>query len=196
MIIFDLDGTLADCEHRRHFVDPKKNDKFKRRLDATKKECIENSFIKEEYITIDTTRSQCLNQEYIPFKPDWDAFYEACDGDEPIWTTIRILESLHLNTVTMEEESREIQIWSGRSESVRGKTEHWLKYIVGKFTYSKLKMRPIGDFTPDYELKERWLDEALAEGKTVDMVFEDGMQCVQMYRRRGIQCFQVADGDF
>ena len=20
MIIFDLDGTLADCEHRRHFV--------------------------------------------------------------------------------------------------------------------------------------------------------------------------------
>ena len=25
MIIFDLDGTLADCEHRRHFVDPEKN---------------------------------------------------------------------------------------------------------------------------------------------------------------------------
>jgi len=25
MIIFDLDGTLADCEQRRHFVDPEKN---------------------------------------------------------------------------------------------------------------------------------------------------------------------------
>lgn len=25
MIIFDLDGTLADCEHRRYFVDPSKN---------------------------------------------------------------------------------------------------------------------------------------------------------------------------
>lgn len=23
MIIFDLDGTLSDCEHRRHFVDTK-----------------------------------------------------------------------------------------------------------------------------------------------------------------------------
>lgn len=24
MIIFDLDDCLADCEHRRHFVDPEK----------------------------------------------------------------------------------------------------------------------------------------------------------------------------
>ena len=30
MIIFDLDGTLADCEHRRHLVEPEKNENFAR----------------------------------------------------------------------------------------------------------------------------------------------------------------------
>lgn len=34
MIIFDLDGTLADCEHRRHFVDPSDNPDYHQVSDA------------------------------------------------------------------------------------------------------------------------------------------------------------------
>jgi hypothetical protein len=39
--------------------------------------------------------------------------------------------------------------------------------------------------------KEKWLDEALAQGKTIDMVFDDRPRIVRMYRRRGIFVFDV-----
>lgn len=146
MIIFDLDGTLVGCEHRRHFVD------------AT------NSV---------------------------QDFYSSCIA---IWPVVRAMESLHLNNVTNKD--CEIQIWSGRCESVRDITEHWLKYIVGQFTYSKLKMRPIGNDAPNDRLKEMWLEEHLAEGgKPVEAVFESELKTVDMYRKHGIFVFNCCQND-
>ncbi len=54
-----------------------------------------------------------------------------------------------------------------------------------------IKMRPIGDSTPDDVLKERWLDEALAEGKQIDFVVDDRPKVVRMWRRRGVFVFDV-----
>ena len=150
MIIFDLDGTLADCEHRRHFVDPRK------------REC------------------KCGNQlNHICYKckhwePNWPAFYEACDQDEPIEPTISLLNHIFRKQI---QESRDhfssIQIWSGRCESAREKTLIWF-YKNGIPTNLPLKMRSIGDNTPDGLLKERWLEEAVAEGRSVGFVFFSG----------------------
>ena len=53
MIVVDLDGTLADCEHRRHFVTHKK------------------------YLMYS---AQDPSEEFpaLPdWKPDWNAFFEA-----------------------------------------------------------------------------------------------------------------------
>jgi hypothetical protein len=50
-------------------------------------------------------------------------------------------------------------------------------------------MRPIGDHTPDDELKERWLKEALAEGKTIEYVFDDRPKVVRVWRKHGIFVF-------
>lgn len=172
MIIFDLDGTLADCEHRRHFVD------------AEKAGCIEWINTTTGKKSFGTGYKDKVFQEW---KPNWPAFNKACNEDPAIWPVVRAIESLHLNNVTLED--CEIQIWSGRCESVRDRTEHWLKYIVGQHTYSKLRMRPIGSNTPDDEMKEGWLDEAIAEGKTVDFVFDDRPKVVRMWRRRGIFVF-------
>ena len=138
MIIFDLDGTLADCEHRRHFVDG--------------------------------TRST----------PDWKSFYEACDEDEPIEAVSKIFDDLAVDN--------EIEIWSGRCESVREKTLEWFcNYIP--YSGQKIKMRPIGDNTPDDQLKERWLDEVVRENRTIEFVFDDRPKVVRMWRRRGIFVF-------
>lgn len=175
MIIFDLDGTLANCEHRRHFVDPFKNEKYKYRFYGFD----HPSGKKGGFHNIDT--------EKCDFKPDWKAFNQACNEDPAIWPVVRAIESLHLNNVTLE--GCEIQIWSGRCESVRDRTEHWLKYIVGEHTYSKLRMRPIDSNTPDDEMKESWLDEVISEGKTIDFVFDDRPKVVRMWRRRGIFVF-------
>lgn len=166
MIIFDLDGTLADCEHRRHFVDSKKQ--------TVKIGCT---------ISLDLTTGKTYSD--IPnFKPDWKAFYEACDQDKPIPSTIHLLNHLILL-------DNEIEIWSGRCESVKEKTQKWLyDYTFQNGQYPLvLKMRPIGDNTPDDILKERWLDEAIAKGKKIDFVFDDRPKVIRMYRSKGIFVF-------
>jgi hypothetical protein len=176
MIIFDLDGTLANCEHRRHFVDPKKNSEY--------------SFMKGDMMTRMSDgyfKKREGTSGYTKFKPHWKAFYEACDKDTPIdpvvWTMRRM--SQH----------DEVQIWSGRCESVRDKTTHWLYHKIPCFCpmswFDKnLKMRPVGDSTPDDQLKEKWLDDHIAGGgKPIDFIFDDRPKVVRMYRRRGIFVF-------
>ncbi len=179
MIIFDLDGTLADCEHRRHFVeDPTDSCYF----------CYHS--LKNYDKEIDPTTCICstCGRNPVTWKKNWKAFYEACDKDTII-SPIRCL----FDFIGMNGQSHKLNIWSGRCESVREKTEKWLRnysfaYATREFEI-ELKMRPIGDYTPDDELKERWLDEALKEGKTIDFVFDDRPKVVRMWRRRGIFVF-------
>lgn len=182
MIIFDLDGTLANCEHRRHFVD------------CRKRPC-----------ACDHMCSQCEN-----WIPDWKAFYEACNEDKPILPVFSFFNTIRQYT--------DVQIWSGRCESVKEKTIDWfLNKVPIRPTYWNkdswnhvLKMRPIGDYTPDDQLKERWLDEYIAsmwpklEKPTkenmekvyhrkdpIDFVFDARPNVVSMWRRRGIFVFDV-----
>lgn len=159
MIIFNLDGTLADCEHRRHFVEPYTQ----------------------------------LGDFDHDFKPDWQGFYEACDKDTPIVPTIQMFIAIERENICPITKTviSPIKIWSGRCESVRGKTEYWINKNVTPFRWNsnKLKMRPIGDNTPDHELKELWMDEAIAEDKSIDFVFDSDPASIAMYRRRGIFVF-------
>lgn len=189
MIIFDLDGTLADCEHRRHFVDPTKNPQFKRRWEVTLKEAINNKIIPEEYIHVDSTRQDCLDGKYIKWKPGWKSFYEACDKDKYIFPVVDLFLGLL-------DADCDICIWSGRCESTRDKTEKWLYNKLGSLSLEPeliksvpLKMRPIGDYTPDEQLKEKWLDETIANGIDIEYVFDDRPKVVMMWRRRGIFVF-------
>lgn len=175
MIIFDLDGTLADCEHRRHFVDPSYNT-----------HTILSGDVYRQYPTFyDQKTGTCIIPCDNKWKPDWKAFYEACDEDTLIIPVAEIYSQLWIYN----DYYLDFEIWSGRCESVRKKTEKWLlKYDI---EYSNLKMRPTGDNTPDDQLKEKWLDEAIADGKIIDMVFDDRPKVVRMWRRRGIFVFDV-----
>jgi len=176
MIIFDLDGTLADCQHRRHFVEPPED------------HCgLCYDFLMDKIPNKDFEQ-RCLCGRYPgKWKLDWKAFYEGCDQDKPIYEVISMFWQIDpwLNDVC---------IWSGRCESVREKTEVWLLQHVFKGNFIsqgkvELRMRPEGDYTPDEELKERWLAEALAEGDTVSMVFDDRPKVVRMWRSKGIFVF-------
>jgi hypothetical protein len=188
MIIFDLDGTLANCEHRRHLVDPSYNKNYTLRRYPTLDEAKNNKYIAKEWILIEKSSYQhCINGNHEKFNPDWPAFYEACDKDE-------IILPVAFQFYALREKfgiCHPIQIWSGRCESVKGKTIDWLKmHFTRDIDWNEnIKMRPIGDNTPDDQLKERWLDEAIAEGKKIDMVFDDRPKVVRMWRRRGIFVF-------
>lgn len=178
MIIFDLDGTLADCEHRRHFVDPKKDGRV-----------FYYQGNKESYWALAATCTLDDPNGPMKWKPNWKAFYESCDQDEPIQPAITAFDRLNDHEI--------IEIWSARCESVREKTLEWIKSEIHKDSESipyidrHLKMRPMGDYTPDEVLKERWLDEAIAEGKTIDFVFDDRPKVIRMWHRRGIFVFDV-----
>jgi len=141
IVIFDLDGTLADIEHRRHLVSDGRH--------------------------------------------EWDKFYEECNNDTPVEAVVRMAQVLRHFFYR-------IVIFSGRSEVVRGKTEYWLHR--NEVEYDELRMRPDKDYTPDDQLKEAWLSEINKE--EILCVFDDRQKVVDMWRRNGIRCFQVADGNF
>lgn len=146
-IVFDLDGTLANCEHRKHLIEgPEKN---------------------------------------------WDEFFLACSGDsliEPVAKLFMILWHAFLDP----NKKYSLIIMSGRGQISRQLTIDWLH---GHGIYpDALLMRPIGDFTPDNELKMKWATELGIEN--IDMVFDDRDKVVKMWRDLGIQCFQANEGNF
>jgi hypothetical protein len=118
---------------------------------------------------------------------DWRGFYAACDQDLP---NVPIIETLH----ALWRVGHKIEIWSGRSDEVAGKTADWLR--ANYLSQIRIRMRAAGDHQPDTTLKAGWLDELEKMGATPDLVFEDRASMVAMYRARGIVCCQVAPGDF
>lgn len=142
-VIFDMDGTLADCEHRRHFVSGKK--------------------------------------KYF------DKFYQAMGEDSRNDVICGLCNMYHMN-------GWHIIICTGRPESYREITEQWLKNN-GVF-YKELRMRPDErQYDPDFEIKQDMLNDILRE-RRVMVAVDDRKQVVDMWRRNGITCMQVADGDF
>lgn len=150
-VIFDLDGTLADCEHRKFLINPPPEE--------------------------DT-------------HPQWDEFYRRCVDDKPIMPIVNLLISMNLAC-------HRIEIWTGRSDLVRSETEAWLRtHCIPPHLLTR--MRPHGDHSNDAELKRSWLREhtMTPESWRPNIVFEDRSRVVEMWRDEGIQCCQVAPGDF
>lgn len=124
----------------------------------------------------------------------WDDFYRACVRDIPNRRVIQIMHQLML--------CNEVHIWSGRSEIVRAETMEWLMqntFFIGRkdINDKRIKMRPENDYTPDEILKEQWLNQLSGEDRErLAGIFDDREKVVQMWRRNGLTCFQVADGNF
>lgn len=206
MIIFDLDGTLADCEHRRHFVDRYHDINEARRL--------------SEISLANTSHPQ--PDSYI-WQPDYKAYNEACDKDSVIEPTKIMYEKIAYSPF-----SPRMEIWSGRCESQREKTLKWIienLYLSGarinnlgetfiNYLSETLKMRPEGDNTPLHELKKKWFDEYMnsicpklpsafqeTDGKIfipkypIYFVFESDVASMAMWNRRGIFVFDCNQRD-
>lgn len=156
IIVFDIDGTLADCDHRRKFV------------------------VKDHP---DNPR---------PGKKDFKAFYAAM-GEDPC---IRHMLMLH-NMFYMH--GWQIVYCTGRPDTYADITLNWLREhgFLGVDDAIML-MRPEDQlFIPDYEVKQQMFDQLTGEmGFRIHMVFDDRQQVVDMWRRNGVPCMQVADGNF
>jgi len=147
-ILFDIDGTLANIEHRTHFVSGKKK--------------------------------------------DFDAFNEAMVDDVPNEPIVTLLNSL--------EHKFQIVYVTGRLERYREVTEKFLEGVKQWWTHDLyLLMRPDDQrYIPDYEVKQKLLDEILAEIDKDNIIFavDDRSRVVKMWRDNDITTLQVADGNY
>lgn len=153
-IICDLDGTLANCEHRVHHVQNKPK--------------------------------------------NWDAFYAGVKDDDINPAVDEILAAMRVfgprdSTDFIDPDLKQIIFCSGRPEHCRADTEEWLT----AFGYSghTLFMRRDGDFRADYIVKQEILDTKIDKDRVL-FCLDDRQQVVDMWRRNGLTCFQVAKGDF
>ena len=128
-------------------------------------------------------------------KLDWDIFFDPknISLDEPNTPVIKTAQLFHA-------QGFRIVIFSGRSNATYRTTRQWL--IQNDVPFDDLHMRPNDrdegghwHFLSDDKLKQHWLD-TLVDKDDVFAVFDDRQQVVDMWRRNGLTCFQVADGDF
>ena len=127
-------------------------------------------------------------------KMDWDVFFadKLIELDEPNQPVI--------DTCIALAEKYNVAIFSGRSEATKPTTIKWLKKHGVSFDI--LKMRPTNHpwkFMPDDKLKQHWLDDLFPkDSKRLDIVcvFDDRDKVVDMWRKNGLTCMQVAPGNF
>jgi len=136
-------------------------------------------------------RRSILDNHHNPNR--WQDFYKASVNDQPNWPVINLMRTLS--------EGADIKIWSGRSEEVRESTIQWItNHVRMHFQPIEdiLKMRLIGDYTPDDEMKFKWYCELDVQDRArLAGVFDDRKKVVDMWRYRAcVPCFQVAPGDF
>ena len=136
-------------------------------------------------LALDTHRTHFLQGD-VKY---WDEYFNACLHDEPNRPICETLYALH-------KANHEIAIWTGRSAKVKDLTLAWLHQYALIDLLTELRMRDTDDRTHDDILKRQWLYETRAKGKDVTLVFEDRQRVVDMWRREGIICCQVAPGNF
>jgi|TARA_B110000240_G_scaffold109981_1_gene123648 hypothetical protein len=123
-------------------------------------------------------------------KLDWAIFFNSANIklDKPNIPVINILKNLS-------KKDFKIYILSGRLETTKKATLKWLS--EHNIEFDKLWMRKDDQsekFISDEILKENWLFDI--GKKNIMCVFDDRDKVVNMWRRNGLTCLQVADGDF
>lgn len=173
MIVCDLDGTLCDISHRKHFVERRclaqVNGKTCNGL-RTKLAC--------PSCGADSLAS-CS-------KVDWAGFFANVADDKLNAPVAELLDMFA-------DDGNHILLVSGRPINPCGiPTEDWL--AAHDVKYDHLFMRAGGDSRSDVIVKQEILD--LLPKDRIDYVLDDRDSVVEMWRKNGLFCMQVAEGAF
>jgi phosphoglycolate phosphatase-like HAD superfamily hydrolase len=184
-IIFDIDGTLMDIEHRKHFVQGKKKKDWDKFIEHMK------------YDTPNKTLFKLYNQLSGIHISELDVKSGKYDRHSEGHFKNRIFffsgrnESERQITV----EQLLIGILDMSIEEAKKVGENFWSMCVTN-TDGELFMRADNDNRPDAEVKSEMLDKLIEQGHNPVIVFDDRQSVVDMWRSRGLLCCQVADGDF
>ena len=121
-------------------------------------------------------------------RKNWDAFFSEVPNDTPNHAVLDLLN-------IMDDCGYTVTFCSGRPERCRADTVEWLEKHYFTDGHYELYMRKDGDFRRDDIVKEEILNEHI-DRERVKFVLDDRDQVVDMWRRNGLTCFQVAEGNF
>lgn len=136
---------------------------------------------KEQVYLVDVDGTLAEMGDRSPY--EWD----RVDEDLPRAQVVETIQALWVTGYP-------IIVMSGRDEECREKTENWLR--VNKIPYDGIFMRKHGDMRKDNVVKQELFDTHIRHNYDVVAVFDDRQQVVDMWRAMGVDCFQVAPGDF
>lgn len=143
---------------------------------------------------IDGTVANNKHRIHLLENKEYDAYYALTLQDTPIANVINTVQSLRFDAGI----STNVWFFSGRKETCKEDTLAWLRKYMGWWVpEEELMMRRYNDFRDDVDVKQEMLDNMLEiDRKRLVGVFDDRQRVVDMWRRNGITCFQVAPGDF
>jgi predicted kinase len=170
IVIVDVDGTLANGDHRVHYVTPRGQ------------VCPEVA--KNNGVTCAYGCKVCGGHGQIVKKKDWRSYFAACPLDTPHQPIIDLVNVLS--------DAYTILIVSGRDMSQAGiATEDWLD--GHGVCYDHLFMRPGGDGRVDVDVKKEIL-EYLPKDQ-VTYVIDDRPSVLRMWRAEGLTTLAVGPGE-
>jgi len=147
VVIFDIDGTIADCWERR-------------------------------------------KKAAHDYKGDfnWKVFNDPVEiaKDKPVAQVVELFNFYKQNY--------DVYFVSGRDETMRETTKNWL-YLNGIAGYTDMYLRADKDYRSDVVIKSEIYEKHFKD-KEVHLVLDDRNSVVSMWRRLGLKCFQVQEGDF
>ena len=117
--------------------------------------------------------------------------YDKCDTD----LVNKSVENILLMWINETSPLNEIIFLSGREDSCKDKTIKWLHDKCGIIPH-QLYMRKTGDYRKDYTIKKEIFDEKIKNKYYIEFILDDRNQVVDMWRKMGLDCLQVAEGDF
>lgn len=110
-----------------------------------------------------------------------------CGGDElnvPVANVVKLLVR----------DGQEVLYVSGREEKFRPQTLAWMN--VQALPAGPLYMRATGDHRKDNLVKLELFNNGIRNNYNITLVLDDRNQVVDMWRKLGLTCLQVADGNF
>lgn len=150
---------------------------------------------KPKAILVDIDGTVALMGDRGPF--EWSRVGED-EPNKPVVNLVLMLQ--HLRELQMEWatdydlSNHDIIFMSGRDAISAAETQNWLK---GQGFYNfDLFMRPEGDIRKDSIVKLELFNEHIRDHYNVQFILDDRDQVVEMWRKLGLTCLQVAPGAF
>lgn len=169
VVIFDIDGTMADCMHRKKYLELCRN-------------CNETFEFHEPHFK----HPACL--DFKSGKKNHKIFYKLVKDDSPIQTVIDWCNTCYYG-------GYEVLAVTGRPDDVAGRgTVDWLRNHGAH--YHHIFMRPGGDFRSDTIIKKEILDKICKWINKDQILFAvDDRPCViRMWKENGIHVYDVGEG--